>query len=105
MNQSAAEILIHLGVGARIVETGYEIDKVPEEIAAEYDKIPMLSAHGQEIKHEALLEAQPDFQGHAVGGSRANGDRVHPEPTQCSTTCWPCVRPAVISEDSTYVLR
>jgi iron complex transport system substrate-binding protein len=61
MNQSAAEILIHLGVGDRIIGTGYEIDKVPEEIAAEYDKIPMLSAHGQEIKHEALLEAQPDF--------------------------------------------
>lgn len=61
MNQSAAEILIHLGLSDRIVGTGYEIDKVPEEIAAEYDKIPMLSAHGQEIKHEALLEAQPDF--------------------------------------------
>jgi iron complex transport system substrate-binding protein len=61
MNQSAAETLIHLGVGDRIVGTGYEIDKVPEEITAEYEKIPMLSAHGQQIKHEALLEAQPDF--------------------------------------------
>src|SRR5687767_4445999 len=61
MNQSAAETLIHLGVGDRIVGTGYEIDKVPEEIAAEYGKIPMISAHGQPPKHEALLEVQPHF--------------------------------------------
>jgi iron complex transport system substrate-binding protein len=61
LNQSAAEILIQLGVGDRIVGSGYEIDKTPDEIAAEYAKIPILSAHGQEIKHEALLEAQPDF--------------------------------------------
>jgi iron complex transport system substrate-binding protein len=61
MNQSAAETLIHLGVGDRIVGTGYEIDKVPEEIAAEYEEIPMISAHGQPPKHEALLEVQPDF--------------------------------------------
>lgn len=61
MNQSAAEILIHLGVGDRIVGTGYEIDEIPDEIAAEYETIPMLSAQGQEIRHEALLEAQPDF--------------------------------------------
>ncbi|MQA07888.1 MAG: ABC transporter substrate-binding protein [Pseudonocardiaceae bacterium] len=61
LNQTAAENLIHLGVGDRIVGSGYEIDKVPEEIIAQYDKIPILSAHGQPIKHEALLEAQPDF--------------------------------------------
>ncbi|RZS32258.1 iron complex transport system substrate-binding protein [Herbihabitans rhizosphaerae] len=61
MNQAAAEILIHLGVGGRIVGTGYEIDQIPPEIAGEYQKIPKLSAHGQEIKHEALLQAQPDF--------------------------------------------
>jgi iron complex transport system substrate-binding protein len=61
LNQSAAEILIHLGVGDRIVGSGYEIDKTPDEIAAQYERIPILSAHGQQIKHEALLEAQPDF--------------------------------------------
>lgn len=61
MNQSAAEILIHLGVGGRVVGTGYEIDRVPPEIAAEYGAFPKLSAQGQEIKHEALLGAQPDF--------------------------------------------
>ncbi|MCE7080328.1 ABC transporter substrate-binding protein [Streptomyces sp. ST2-7A] len=61
LNQTAAEILIHLGVGDRIVGSGYEIDKTPDEIAEQYEKIPILSAHGQEIKHEKLLEAQPDF--------------------------------------------
>lgn len=61
LNQSAAEILIHLGVGERVVGSGYELDEVPTEIAEQYGKIPQLSAHGQEIKHEALLSAQPDF--------------------------------------------
>lgn len=61
LNQTAAEILIHLGVGDRIVGTGYEINKVPDAIAEQYKKIPLLSAQGQEIKHEKLLEAQPDF--------------------------------------------
>jgi iron complex transport system substrate-binding protein len=61
LNQSAAEILIHLGVGDRIVGSGYEIDETPDEIAAEYDAIPILSAHGQAIRYEKVLEAQPDF--------------------------------------------
>lgn len=61
LNQTAAEILIHLGVGEKIVGTGYEIDTVPDDIAQAYGKIPVLSAKGQEIKHEALLAAQPDF--------------------------------------------
>ncbi|GGK43508.1 ABC transporter substrate-binding protein [Pilimelia terevasa] len=61
LNQSAAEILIHLGVSDQISGTGYEIDKTPTEIAAQYKKIQVLSAPGQEIKHEALLKAQPDF--------------------------------------------
>lgn len=61
LNQAAAEILIHLGVGDRIVGSGYEIEKTPDAIAEQYEKIPLLSAHGQEIKHEKLLEAQPDF--------------------------------------------
>ncbi|MFF2775972.1 ABC transporter substrate-binding protein [Streptomyces sp. NPDC058052] len=61
LNQTAAEILIHLGVGDRIAGTGYEIEKTPPAIAVRYDKIPVLSAPGAEIKHEKLLEAQPDF--------------------------------------------
>ncbi|MFB7171439.1 ABC transporter substrate-binding protein [Streptomyces sp. NPDC056254] len=61
LNQTAAEILIHLGVGDRIAGTGYEIEKTPPAIAAQYEKIPVLSAPGAEIKHEKLLEAQPDF--------------------------------------------
>ncbi|MEU4067582.1 ABC transporter substrate-binding protein [Streptomyces wedmorensis] len=61
LNQTAAEILIHLGVADRIAGTGYEIEKTPPAIAAQYEKIPVLSAPGAEIKHEKLLEAQPDF--------------------------------------------
>lgn len=61
LNQTAAEILIHLGVGDRIAGTGYEIEKPPAAIAERYGKIPVLSAPGAEIKHEKLLEAQPDF--------------------------------------------
>ncbi|MFG2758012.1 ABC transporter substrate-binding protein [Streptomyces wuyuanensis] len=61
LNQTAAEILIHLGVGDRIVGSGYEIEKTPDAIAEQYKKIPILSAPGAEIKHEKLLEAQPDF--------------------------------------------
>ncbi|MDT0571744.1 ABC transporter substrate-binding protein [Streptomyces sp. DSM 3412] len=61
LDQTAAEILIHLGVGERIVGSGYEVAKTPDAIAEQYEKIPILSAPGQEIKHEKLLEAQPDF--------------------------------------------
>lgn len=61
LNQSAAEIMIKLGLADRIVGTGYEIYAVPEDMAASYGRIPLLSAPGQEMKHEALLGAQPDF--------------------------------------------
>lgn len=61
LNQTAAEILIHLGVGDRIAGSGYEIEKAPDAIAAQYKKIPILSGDGETIKHEKLLEAQPDF--------------------------------------------
>lgn len=61
LTQTAAEILIHLGLGDRVVGTGYETDATPDEIAQQYGQIPVLSAKGQEIKHEALLSAQPDF--------------------------------------------
>lgn len=61
LNQTAAEILIKLGVGDRIVGSGYEIYKPPAEMAEQYGKIPQLSPPGQPVKHEKLLEAQPDF--------------------------------------------
>ncbi|MGW6912873.1 ABC transporter substrate-binding protein [Kitasatospora sp. NPDC054939] len=61
LNQTAAEILIHLGVGDRIAGSGYEIEKPPAAIAEQYGKIPRLSAPGHEIRYEKLLEAQPDF--------------------------------------------
>ncbi|MFV2019277.1 ABC transporter substrate-binding protein [Micromonospora sp. LOL_023] len=61
LNQTAAEILIKLGVGDRVVGSGYEIYKPPADMAEQYEKIPLLSAPGQPIKHEKLLEAQPEF--------------------------------------------
>lgn len=61
LNQSAAEILVHLGVGDRIAGTGYQIDQVPDDVATEYGKIPLLAENGASIAHEKLLEAQPDF--------------------------------------------
>ncbi|MFJ6940598.1 ABC transporter substrate-binding protein [Streptomyces sp. NPDC101132] len=78
LNQTAAEILIHLGVGDRIAGSGYEIEKPPAAIAAQYGKIPLLSAPGQEIKHEKLLEAQPDFVYGSFAGmftAEQSGDR------------------------------
>lgn len=61
LNQTAAEILLRLGVGDRVVGTGYEIEDIAADLAPQYDAIPQLAAHGQEVKHEALLNAQPDF--------------------------------------------
>lgn len=61
LNQAAAEILIRLGVGDRIVGTGYQIDEVPADIADEYGAIPLLAENGASVAHEALLGAQPDF--------------------------------------------
>jgi iron complex transport system substrate-binding protein len=61
LNQSAAEILIHLGVGDQVVGTGYETDRVPDEIAEEYEAIPLLSGSGEFVPQEGLLAAQPDF--------------------------------------------
>jgi hypothetical protein len=61
LNQSAAEILISLGVGEKVAGTGYEIDTVPAEIAQAYKAIPLLSGSGEFVSHEKLLEAQPDL--------------------------------------------
>ncbi|SCF45998.1 iron complex transport system substrate-binding protein [Micromonospora marina] len=61
LNQTAAEILIELGVGDRVVGSGYEIYKPPAELAEPYGKIPQLAPRGLSIKHEKLLEAQPEF--------------------------------------------
>jgi iron complex transport system substrate-binding protein len=61
LNQAAAEILIRLGVGDRVVGTGYQIDKIPDDVAAEYGEIPLLATNGASISNESLLGAQPDF--------------------------------------------
>lgn len=59
LNQSATEILIRLGVADRVTGTAYQTDPVPADIKAEYDSIPLLT--DGLLKHEGLLEAQPDF--------------------------------------------
>lgn len=59
LNQSATEILIRLGLADRVIGTAYETDPVPADIRAEYDGIPLLT--DGLLKHETLLEAQPDF--------------------------------------------
>ncbi len=59
LNQSATEILIALGLADRMAGTSYETDPVPDAIASEYESIPLLT--DGLLKHETLLEAQPDF--------------------------------------------
>ncbi|EME55784.1 periplasmic binding protein [Rhodococcus ruber BKS 20-38] len=59
LNQSATEILIRLGVTDRLVGTAYETDPVPEDIADEYARVPLLASGV--LGHETLLAAQPDF--------------------------------------------
>ncbi|NLU79185.1 ABC transporter substrate-binding protein [Micromonospora sp. HNM0581] len=61
LNQTAAEILIKLGVGDRVVGSAYEIYEPPAALVEPYAKIPQLSPRGEPLKHEKLLEAQPDF--------------------------------------------
>lgn len=61
LNQSAAEILIRLGLDDRLVGTGYEVDALPTDIAETYARVPKLTARGGTVAHEKLLEAQPDF--------------------------------------------
>ncbi|WP_205879398.1 ABC transporter substrate-binding protein [Leucobacter triazinivorans] len=59
LNQSATEILIALGVEDRVVGTAYQNQHVADDIAEAYESIPLLS--DGILKHETLLEAQPDF--------------------------------------------
>ncbi len=59
LNQSATEIMIALGLEDRMAGTSYETDPVGEDIADAYDSIPLLT--DGLLKHETLLEAQPDF--------------------------------------------
>jgi iron complex transport system substrate-binding protein len=59
LNQSATEILIALGLAERIAGTSYETDPVADDVAADYDSIPLLT--DGVLKHETLLEAEPDF--------------------------------------------
>lgn len=59
LNQSATEIMIGLGLANRMAGTSYETDPVSDEIADAYSGIPLLT--DGVLKHETLLEAQPDF--------------------------------------------
>ncbi len=59
LNQSTTEIMIALGLEDRMVGTGYQTQPVADDIADAYNSIPLLS--DGIIKHETLLEAQPDF--------------------------------------------
>jgi len=59
LNQSATEIMIQLGLADRMAGTSYETDPVPSDIADAYESIPLLT--DGLLKHETLLEAQPDF--------------------------------------------
>lgn len=59
LNQSATELMIALGLTDRVVGTAYETEPVSAEIAAEYDRIPLLT--DGVLTHESLLQAQPDF--------------------------------------------
>lgn len=64
LNQHATEILVALGLGDRLVGTAYPDDHAPPpEIAAEYERIPMLSEQYPSI--ERILGAEPDL---VVGG-------------------------------------
>lgn len=59
LNQSATEILVALGLEDRVAGTSYETDPVPDDVAAAYESIPLLT--DGVLRHETLLEAQPDF--------------------------------------------
>lgn len=59
LNQSATEIMIALGLEARMAGTSYETDPVGADIADAYAEIPLLT--DGLLKHETLLEAEPDF--------------------------------------------
>ncbi|WP_211323359.1 ABC transporter substrate-binding protein [Amycolatopsis palatopharyngis] len=59
LNQSATEIMIQLGLAERMAGTSYETDPIPSDIADVYESIPLLT--DGLLKHETLLEAQPDF--------------------------------------------
>lgn len=59
LNQSATEIMIALGLEARMAGTSYETDPIGDDIADAYAEIPLLT--DGLLKHETLLEAEPDF--------------------------------------------
>ncbi|WP_461171208.1 ABC transporter substrate-binding protein [Arthrobacter sp. Z1-15] len=59
LNQSATEIMIALGLEGRMAGTSYETDPIGDDISDAYAQIPLLT-NGL-IKHETLLEAEPDF--------------------------------------------
>lgn len=58
-NQGTANLLIRLGLGDRIVGVAAVYGLAPEDVAEEFDKIPVI-AEGYASK-EALLSVNPDF--------------------------------------------
>lgn len=59
LNQSSTEVLLELGLSERLAGTSYETDPVSSDIAEAYESVPLLT--DGVLKHETLLEAQPDF--------------------------------------------
>jgi iron complex transport system substrate-binding protein len=59
IKSTSIEMLLALGLEDRLVGTAFADGPVPDEYAAAYDAVPVLS--DQVPGQEALLEAQPDF--------------------------------------------
>jgi len=59
MNQSAAEIMLTLGLQVRMAGTAYLDDAVLPELGAAYRRIPVVAA--KYPSREGLLGIQPDF--------------------------------------------
>jgi iron complex transport system substrate-binding protein len=61
INTNATENMLALGLGDRMVGTGYQNYPVPAQWKAAYDKIPKVSPDNAPPSLEALLGAKPDF--------------------------------------------
>lgn len=59
LNQAATEVMLALGLQDRLVGTAYLDDQILPELAAAYQRIPVLAA--QYPAREVLLAARPDF--------------------------------------------
>ncbi len=61
INTNATENMLALGLGDRMVGTGYQNFPIPAQWKAAYDKIPKVSPDTAAPSLEALLGARPDF--------------------------------------------